>query len=344
MMRQFPLFLGLDGRRVVIVGGGEAATQKARLLARTTARLEVLAEAPSAELSAMAAEGRLAIDRAGVAPGVFAGARLVVSATGCAALDAVVADLARAAGALVNVVDRPALSDVTMPAIVDRDPVVIAIGTEGTAPVLARRLKTRLERMLEPGLGRFAALAGRLRAETAHRIAPAERRSFWEWVFAGPRQRFVAGEEAAAEAEIHAALAAGHPPAGRRGRISLIDPGPGEADLMTLRAVERLQRADLVLHDVDCPGAILDLARRDAERQPGGPGTGPAAWGLARMARLAAGTAAEDREVAWLTADPAAAEELARLGAEADVLPRVTAAEPHPAPATQPLRTGAAPR
>ena len=104
-------------------------------------------------------------------PASFSGATLAVISTGCPGLDAVAADLARSAGALVNVVDRPSLSDVTMPALVDRDPVVIAIGTEGTAPVLGRKIKSHIESYLEPSLGKFATFAGGLRRDVTRRFS-----------------------------------------------------------------------------------------------------------------------------------------------------------------------------
>lgn len=321
-MRHFPLFLAMEDARILLVGGGEQVTQKARLLGRTCARLEIMASELGDELAALVAAGRASQIAAVLDPAAFSGARLVVVATGCAALDAAAADLARQAGVLVNVVDRPALSDALMPAIVDRDPVVIAIGTEGTAPVLARRIKTLLEAALEPGLGRFAASAGGMRAQVAARVAPAARRRFWEWACGLPRRLFAEGEEREALAAIEAALAAGSAPGIDTGRISLVETGAGASDLLTLRAVERLQGADLVLHDADCPRAILDLARRDAGRVAL-PAEGPAAWrGLAAARR--AGTEAEGgRQVVWLGDAAAAAGALARAGVAFERVPAV---------------------
>ena len=211
-MKQFPLFLTLDRARVLIVGGAESAAQKFRLLSRTTARISIMAPDLVPELSQAVSDGRAEHIPVVLDPSVFQGARLVVTTSDCPAFDASVAALAKAAGALVNAVDRPALSDFIMPAIVDRDPVVVAIGTEGTAPVLARQIKTRVEQMLEPGLGGFAALLGRLRARVAHRIAPKDRRRFWEWVMAGPRQTFADGDETAARADLERAIETSHVP------------------------------------------------------------------------------------------------------------------------------------
>ena len=324
-MRHFPLFLDLEGARVVLVGGGEQAAQKARLLARTSARLEIMAERLSAELEQIVASGRATAIVAAPDVAAFAGARLVVVATGCAALDAAAAHLARAAGAVVNVVDRPALSDAIMPAIVDRAPVVVAIGTEGTAPVLARRIRTLLETALEPELGRFAAFAGGLRGQVASRIAPAGRRRFWEWACDMPRRMFAEGREAEAVQAIEAALAEWAAPGRAPGRISIVEPD-GAPDLLTLRAVARLQEADLVLHDANCPLAILELARRDAARAVLA-SEGPARW-HGPAARRAAAKAARGRQVVWLGDAAVAAEALARAGAAFETVP--SAAGPLP--------------
>lgn len=322
-MRHFPLFLNLEGARVVLVGGGEQIAQKSRLLVRTESRLEIVADRLEPELEALVASGRAVRTATVPSFAAFAGARLVVVATGCAALDAAAAQLARAAGAVVNVVDRPALSDAIMPAVVDRDPVVVAIGTEGTAPVLARRIKTLLETALEPELGRFAALAGTLRGRVAERVEPAARRRFWEWACDVPRRLFAEGRTGEAMAAIEAALAGGQAPGGSAGRISVVNAGSAP-DLLTLRAVERLQSADLVLHDPSCAAAILDLARRDAGRVAL-LSDGPARWRGMSAARRAAAEAARGRQVVWLGNPAEAAEALARTGVEFEAVPSATA-------------------
>jgi uroporphyrin-III C-methyltransferase/precorrin-2 dehydrogenase/sirohydrochlorin ferrochelatase len=209
-------------------------------------------------------------------PSVCAGARLVLVATGCAGADAAAAAVARDQGALVNVVDRPDLCDVTTPALVDRDPVVVAIGTEGTSPVLSRQIKTRLEEILEPNLGAFAAWAGELRADVAQRVPKERRRRFWEWAFEEPRRLFTTGRQDAARALVAQALDAGGAPGGQaRGRVSLVDAGPGPADLITLRGVQRMQSADVILHRALIDPSVLELARRDAERIALPDGTDP---------------------------------------------------------------------
>ncbi|MEM9099672.1 MAG: bifunctional precorrin-2 dehydrogenase/sirohydrochlorin ferrochelatase [Pseudomonadota bacterium] len=265
-MRNFPLFLNTKNETIVIIGGGETAAQKSRLLARTEARLIIMAKDLTEELSALVQSGRaehvardLALEDLN--------ARLVVVATECAGFDAAAADLARQAGALVNVVDRPHLCDVNMPAIVDRDPVVIAIGTEGTAPVLARRIKSAIETMLEPGLGQLASLAGRLRPKVAHRIAPRDRRAFWDWFFGAMRRQVRQTGLQQTEREVDEVLALGQVPKQRSGGVVTLIEIPARApDLISLRAVARLQTADHLAVEPNLPFETLELARRDAER------------------------------------------------------------------------------
>lgn len=264
-MRNFPLFVNMLGERVVIAGGGEAAAQKARLIGRSEAALVLMAPELNDELQALVDTERATHLPVVVDPDALS-ARLVISATGCAGTDAAIATIARDAGALVNVVDRPMLCNVIMPAIVDRDPVVVAIGTEGTAPVLARQIKSGIEAMLEPELGIFAAYAGKLRPRVSQRIAPSRRRAFWEWVFSWGRSSFAKGDQGAVTRAVDDALESGEPATTARNRVSLIDISGQEPDLLTLRALARLQGADLVIHDPSTDPPILDLARRDAER------------------------------------------------------------------------------
>ncbi len=322
-MKSFPIFLRLEGERVVVVGGGEAAAQKARLLARTEAEIVLMAPRLEPELAQLVLRGRARHLPEVLAPAALAGARLVLVATGCAGADGAVQAVAKAQGALVNVVDRPALCDATFPALVDRDPLVVAIGTEGASPVLARWVKTRIEAMLEPNLGGFAAMAGRLRERVARQVAPERRRAFWEWAVEVPRRLYTTGEGRRAEAALDAALAAGGAPAGAAARVSVIEPGSGPADLLTLRAVQRLQSADLILLAGPAE-AILELARRDAERQDLGPRAEPAALAAAAAAAAAGGQAA----VVLTSAPGPVARRLSALGVSVEIVPAAEAARP----------------
>ncbi|PRY21413.1 uroporphyrin-III C-methyltransferase/precorrin-2 dehydrogenase/sirohydrochlorin ferrochelatase [Aliiruegeria haliotis] len=267
-MKTFPMFLKMAGRKVIVAGGGEQAAQKARLILKTEAELVLLAPELDEELSDLVSKGLARHDPTPPTAGSFSGVALVFVATGCVAVDACMHALAKAAGAVVNVVDQPALCDAVTPSIVDRDPVVVAIGTEGNAPVLARLLKTDIERMMEPGLGEFARLAGRLRDSVARHVPHDRRRHFWRWMFAGaPRGLFSRGADRKAAALLKTAIHSGGAPDTRdRGAISVIGAGPGEADLMTLRAVHRLQEADVIVVGDGVDRDVLELARRDAER------------------------------------------------------------------------------
>lgn len=266
-MKTFPMFFQMAGREVVILGGGEQASQKTRLILKTEARITVRADTLDPELAALATGRR--IDHAGdrIDAQDLADKALVFIATGCPGADAALHALAKAAGATVNVVDQPHLCDVITPSIVDRDPVVVAIGTEGTAPVLARQIKTQVERMLEPDLGDLAALAGRLRDSAAARLGPKARRDLWQWVFGGtPRRTHARGAHREAAQMIKDVIATGEFGANSEGSVALVGAGPGATDLITLRGVQRLQEADVIFYDRLIDPAILELARRDAER------------------------------------------------------------------------------
>ena len=278
-MKTFPMFLQMAGRRVVILGGGEHAAQKARLILKTEASVDVCAPTLDPELAGLVAQGRLHHRIGPITPSCFTNAALTFIATGCPGLDSALHVLAKEAGATVNVVDQPHLCDAITPSIVDRDPVVVAIGTEGTAPVLARQIKTRLEETLEPRLGDLAALAGRLRGSAAARLAPRARRDLWRWVFNDqPRQLFTSGAERDAAKQIKTAIATGEFGATKGGSVSLVGAGPGAKDLITLRGVQRLQEADVIFYDRLLDPEILDLARRDAERIYVGKAPGCHSW------------------------------------------------------------------
>jgi uroporphyrin-III C-methyltransferase/precorrin-2 dehydrogenase/sirohydrochlorin ferrochelatase len=273
-MRYFPLFFRVADQTVVIVGGGEQAAQKLRLMLKTEARIVIMAPTIDDEIAAAAAAGRARHVAAVVEPAALAGARLMFCCTGCVGADAAIADLGRSAGAVVNVVDRPDLCDAITPAIVDRDPVVVAIGTEGAAPVLARGIKTSLERMLEPETGPLAAWAAELRAAVAQRLPFARRRTFWAWFFGpGLRAAFAKGGRAEAGPLVEAAFDAGGAPA-EPGAICVV--AAPAADLITLRGVRRLQEADLVIVDPSVDPAVMELARRDSDRETAAPGAAAA--------------------------------------------------------------------
>ena len=267
-MKTFPMFIRMTDRDVVILGGGEQALQKTRLMLKTEARLTVIATDLLPELAAYVAAGRITVQASPLTP-IVASAALVFIATGCPGLDAALWQLAKAQGArMINVVDEPALCDAITPALVDRDPLIVAIGTEGTAPVLGREIRARIEAMLDPALGNLAAAAGAMRGAVAQGVPKSRRRAFWEWVFDGRHQS--AGTVADHIAKIGSAIAAGAAPS-PSGLVSVIAVQPGAADLLTLRDLRCLQQADVIFHDRLIGCEVLDLARRDAARVCVGP-------------------------------------------------------------------------
>ncbi|WP_333712727.1 siroheme synthase CysG [Yoonia sp.] len=335
-MKSFPMFIRTTGRRVVIAGGGEQAAQKTRLILKTDARIILAASRLDDELAALVVSGRVEHHAGPVTAPLFEGAAMAFVATGCPGWDASLHALAQAARCPVNVVDRPDLCDITTPSIVDRDPVVVAIGTEGTAPVLGREIKTRIEALLPANLGGLAALAGRLRAGVAAGVPRAARRAFWAWVFKGdPRRMWTRGAEREAAQAIKDALAAGGAPkVAPGGSVALVGAGPGARDLLTLRAVERLQEADVIYYDRLVEADVLELARRDAERVFVGKHVGAHAWPQARINAVIVAEAKKGRRVVRLkSGDPGifgrAGEEIdaARAaGLPVEIVPGVTAA------------------
>ncbi|RYH00874.1 uroporphyrinogen-III C-methyltransferase [Salipiger sp. IMCC34102] len=335
-MKSFPMFIRTTGRRVLIVGGGEQAAQKARLILKTDARITLIAPALEPELAELVRTGRVEQVDGAVTSALFEGAAMAFVATGCPGLDASIHALVTAARCPVNVVDRPDLCDLTTPSIVDRDPVVVAIGTEGTAPVLGRQIKTQIEQMLVPNLGGLAALAGRLRASVAGRVPRDDRRAFWRWVFAdAPRDAWTRGAERDAAHQIKDAIAAGGAPGTlSAGSVAYVGAGPGARDLLTLRAVQRLQEADVVFYDRLVDPDVLELARRDAERVFVGKVVGAHVWPQHRIDAAVVAEARKGRRVVRLkSGDPGIFgrldEELraARAaGIETEIVPGVTAA------------------
>lgn len=259
-MRAFPIFVQADGRTIIVFGGGADAAAKLRLVAKTEARILVVAQAlVPGEIDLGAAQWVQMDPLSFVFPENTA---LAYAATGDEALDAKIAAHARASHVIVCAADQPEVSDFITPAIVDRDPVVIAIGTEGTAPVLARMIKAQIEASLPQVLGGLAKLANSFRDRVADTIAPGgERRAFWRSFFKGALQDRLDVETARGRAE---ALLAGQEDDTREGFISFVGSGPGGPDLMTLKARKVLDEADVVLYDALVAPEILELARREA--------------------------------------------------------------------------------
>jgi uroporphyrin-III C-methyltransferase / precorrin-2 dehydrogenase / sirohydrochlorin ferrochelatase len=264
-----PIFLNVRDRLAVIIGGGVVAARKADLLLQAGAAVRVVAPGLVAELLALRDAGRIEHRSELFAPAVLDGAVVVIAATDQPAVNAAVAAAAKARGIPVNAVDDLEHSSFILPAIVDRSPIVVAVGTSGNSPVLARIVRERIEALLPPTLGRLAAFAGRWRRRVARSLATVlQRRRFWERVLSGPvASHVLEGRDAQAEFELRRELAGSRrAQSSGVGEVYLIGAGPGDPDLLTLKAARLLQQADVVLYDRLVPESIIARARRDAER------------------------------------------------------------------------------
>jgi uroporphyrin-III C-methyltransferase/precorrin-2 dehydrogenase/sirohydrochlorin ferrochelatase len=263
-MRTFLAAVPLERARVVVVGDGEAALAKLRLFLNSPAELAWIAPGGAPDAATIPRDTPAPAVRPAEA-GDFAGARLVFIAVDQEAEAARLAALARAAGAQVNVVDRPGLGDFQTPALVDRDELVVAIATGGGAPILARDLRAKLEAELPAALGPLAGLARELRDRVKASIPDfMARRRFWERAFRGAAVELVAaGRIDEAREEILRLIDEAAP---EDGWIALIGTGPGDPELMTVKATRLLQDIDILIHDQSVGDAVLARARRDAGR------------------------------------------------------------------------------
>jgi uroporphyrin-III C-methyltransferase/precorrin-2 dehydrogenase/sirohydrochlorin ferrochelatase len=264
----FPVFFDLAGQKVLIVGGGEVALRKVSLLERTGALITLIAPEIAPELMQRAAAGKLKLAIREFAPDDLDGARLVIVATSRRALNRWVAKLSESRNIPVNVVDDREASRFIVPAIIDRDPVLVAISTGGTSPVLARRLRERLEALIPKRIGELASWLRAMRGAARQKLRDTdERRRFFEAVVDGPAaRRFVEGDQEGARRIAQQLLATTSTAPRAAGEVTLVGAGPGDPELLTLKALRALQDADVILHDRLVPDAVLDLARRDATR------------------------------------------------------------------------------
>ena len=238
------------------------------MLRKAQACVEVIAPDLGDDLARLALRGGIARVATCFRPEQLDGATLAIAATDDQAVNQAVHAAAVARGIPVNVVDQPRLCTFAMPAIIDRSPILIAISTGGTSPVLARLLRARLESLIPAGLGRLAALGEQFRSLVKRRIVlPESRRLFWERIFGGPVSELALGgqDERAREAFMQALARAEHEQA-PEGEVYLVGAGPGDPDLLTFRALRLMQQADVVVYDHLVGDGILDLVRRDAHR------------------------------------------------------------------------------
>lgn len=265
-MDYLPLFHKLEARPVLVVGGGEVALRKTRLLVDAGASPRVVAPEIEAELLTLVERAGGTCQRRGYRRADLDGVVLVVAATDDAMLNATISADAQARQLPVNVVDAPALCTVIFPAIVDRSPLMVAVSSGGDAPVLARLMRARIETVIPAAYGALAGLARRFRAQAKAALPDVQqRRAFWEDVFQGPiAERVLSGQAAEAERLLQARLDGAAPRA--LGEVYLVGAGPGDPDLLTFRALRLMQQADVVLYDRLVAPAIIELCRRDAAR------------------------------------------------------------------------------
>ncbi len=269
-MDQLPVFFNLKDRRVAVLGGGHAASLKADLAVRAGAKVSVFADKIGAAFREAGLDGRFTHVRNEPSREDLEDCILLFCASENVEQNHRVHATAKEVGLPCNVVDMPDLCDFTMPSIVDRSPVMIAISTAGTSPLLGRMIKARIETLLPAAYGQIAAFFGRHRKKVVSAVTDFHRRRhFWERLLDGPIVDLVlAGHEAEAVAEFEAELGAAargvqHAP---KGEVYLVGAGPGDPDLLTFKALRLMQRADIVLYDRLIGDGILNLVRRDAER------------------------------------------------------------------------------
>ncbi|CUZ11527.1 Siroheme synthase [Serratia marcescens] len=268
-MDYLPIFADLKQRPVLVVGGGDVAARKVDLLQRAGAEIRIVAQSLSPELEQQRQQGQLLWLGTTFDPQQLDDVFLAIAATDDNALNAAVFAEADKRRVLANVVDDQPRCSFIFPSIIDRSPLVVAVSSSGQAPVLARLLREKLEALLPASLGQMAQVAGRWRGQAKQRLASiGERRRFWEKAFGGRFATLVAnGQTAQAERQLEQDLqsfAAGDE--GAQGEIALVGAGPGDVGLLTLRGLQVMQQADVVLYDHLVSGEILDLVRRDAER------------------------------------------------------------------------------
>jgi uroporphyrin-III C-methyltransferase/precorrin-2 dehydrogenase/sirohydrochlorin ferrochelatase len=266
-MEFLPIFLNVNKKPVLVIGGGEVAARKVSLLFKAQAQIRVVAPDLCPALEALAEKGSIEHLNREFAEGDLDSCNLVFAATDDGELNRRISQLAETRRLPVNVVDQPELCSFIMPSIIDRSPVVAAVSTGGASPVLARLIRTRLEALIPSAYGRLAELARRFRQQVKEKFSnPTDRRLFWEKVLrGGVAERVFSGHMEEADAAMEKALAEAKP-ASPMGEVYLVGGGPGDPDLLTFRALRLMQQADVVVYDRLVAQALLEMTRRDAER------------------------------------------------------------------------------
>ncbi len=268
-MDYFPIFLKLHNQPCVVVGGGGVAIRKTQSLLDAGARVTVIAPRIESQLTRWVMEGKIDYVSRQFKAADLVGKRLVIAATDDSDTNRHVYEVAEDIGVLANVTDDPDICRFIVPAIIDRSPITIAISSAGNAPVLARLLRQKLETLIPAAYGRLAAFAGGLRGRVKSSLGSlSTRRRFWESVLEGPiAEKILNGQEQTALELFDAQLAEHVNEVPRKtGEVFLVGAGPGDPELVTLKALRLMQQADVVLYDNLVSTAVLDLVRRDATR------------------------------------------------------------------------------
>ena len=265
-MHHLPIFCQLRGRDCLLVGGGDVAERKARLLMEAGARLTVNALAFSPQFTVWANEGMLTLAAGEFNDALLDTSWLVIAATDDNDVNQRVRDAAEARRIFCNVVDAPKEASFIMPSIIDRSPLMVAVSSGGTSPVLARLLREKLEAVLPQHLGQLAGYAGKLRERVkTHFDNVGERRRFWEKFFVNDRlAQSLANDDTQAVSDVTEQLL--NEPLDKRGEVVLVGAGPGDAGLLTLKGLQQIQQADVVVYDRLVSDDIMNLIRRDADR------------------------------------------------------------------------------
>jgi uroporphyrin-III C-methyltransferase / precorrin-2 dehydrogenase / sirohydrochlorin ferrochelatase len=271
-LAKLPVFFDLAGRRAVVAGGTAAAAWKCELLAAAGARVDIYAQTLEPEMAACVAASLAAASDHPIThhaqawtPDVLAGAAIALADIECESEAAAFARAAEAAGVPVNVIDKPALCQFQFGSIVNRSPVVIGISTDGAAPILAQAIRQRIETLLPPSLAQWGALARAIRATVMARLARgAPRRRFWDQFVKRAFAAAPAAGDQDAFIRLVDSLASAMP--SQAGHVTLVGAGPGDAELLTLKAVRALQSADVILYDDLVSQDVIELARREAKR------------------------------------------------------------------------------
>ena len=264
-MFYLPLYHDLRGAKCLVVGAGTTALRKIRWLLRAEAEVYVVAVKARDELQQMAKDGELTLQLGEFSDAcITSDLRLIVSATNDTGINEHVYELAQQANVPVNCVDQPDLCTFIFPAIVDREPIIVAVSTGGSAPTLARMVRGWIEARLPPGLGRLAELGQRMRSRVRSALPDVDaRKAFWERLFDSPvAERAMSGDLDIAETEAADMLTDTNQQAGC---VVLVGAGPGDPELITLKALRAIQQADVILYDKLANPRLLDYARRDAE-------------------------------------------------------------------------------